>query len=117
MPDLGDPFIDYVIAQGGDLSVDVARDIKDGWGFNPDRIPGTVALLYRMHQLDAGEAALEEYWSVLGEYLRERPYDAVEAMRILADSAAFAFPARQAPSPIAILLSELEEDGDWAGGN
>jgi hypothetical protein len=113
MSALADPFIRYVLAQDNDLTGDVRRDIEDGWTFNPDRIPGTVALLYRMHQLDAGNDALEAYWSVLAEYIRERPYDAVEAMQILAESAAFAFPVREARSPIVILLSELEDDGDW----
>ncbi|MFF7644375.1 hypothetical protein [Streptomyces canus] len=106
-----DQFIHYVLAQGGDLSDDIRRDIEDGWSFNPDRIPGTVALLYRMHQLGAQDVALEVYWSTLAEYIRERPYVAVEAMQLLAESAGHALSIDQ--TPITLLLSELEDDGDW----
>jgi len=111
MSALADPFIRYVLEQSGKLSDDVRWDIKDGWSFNPARIPGTVALLYRMHQLGAQDFALEEYWSVLAEYIRERPYDAVEAMQVLAESAGHFLSIDQ--TPITLLLSELEEDGDW----
>lgn len=110
-----DPFIRYVLAQHGDLSDDVRRDIKDGWSFNPDRIPGTVALLYRMHQLGAQDVALEAYWSTLAAYIREgRPYDAVEAMQVLFEGAGFALSIDQ--TPITLLISELEDEGDWTTG-
>jgi hypothetical protein len=64
-----------------------------------------------MHQLGAHDVALDVYWSTLGEYIRERPYDAVEAMQMLAESAGHLLSIDQ--TPITLLLSELEHDGDW----
>ncbi|GGT05392.1 hypothetical protein [Streptomyces cinerochromogenes] len=106
-----DPFIDYVLAQSGKLSDDTRRDLEDGWSFNPARIPGTVALLYRMHQLGADKYVLDMYWSTLGEYIRERPYDAVEAMQVLADGAGHFLSHDQ--TPMTLLISDLEESDDW----
>lgn len=111
MSALADPFIRYVLAQDGKFADDTYRDIEEGWSFNPARIPGTVALLFRMHKLGAQDTFMEVYWSTLAEYLRERPDDAVEAMQVLAECAGQFLSAKQ--TPITVLLSELENDGDW----
>ncbi|MEU1709965.1 hypothetical protein ABZ478_32125 [Streptomyces sp. NPDC005706] len=113
MPALADPFIRYVVALEGDFADDTVRDLQDGWTFNPDRIPGTVALLYRLRQLGACDGALEAYWSALTSYTGERPYAAVELMQVLAHGADYFLPVEDDLSPITVLLSELEDDGDW----
>ncbi|MFF4578236.1 hypothetical protein ACFY15_07530 [Streptomyces sp. NPDC001373] len=113
MSALSDPFIRYVLELENKFSDDTRRDIADGWDFNPDSIPGPVALVYRMAQLKADWVIMDEFWSVLADYARERPDDVVSAMRELADWNIDYAPIADRQNPVRIRLAQLEADDDW----
>jgi len=111
---LSDKFICHVLSLGNALGDDTRRDLADGWRFDPSQIPGTVALLYRMRQMNACPSALAQYWSALLEFTRENEYAAEAIMDVMEHGAAHYLPVDRYDIPEAEdAISEFEENGAW----
>ncbi|MFJ8273668.1 hypothetical protein ACIQ8G_25885 [Streptomyces sp. NPDC094154] len=111
---LSDKFICHVLTQNNALGDDTRRDLEDGWRFDPASIPGSVALLYRLRQMNACTSALAQYWSALVEFTRENEYAADDIMRVMEHGAAHYLPMDQYDVPeSADLIMEFEDSGAW----